>query len=110
MAAQSDGNLSTRPALTQGAHVRELFWNILGRLILLYFAPILLLAVFFHIQYRDLLRDSLRAHLEVIAEHQANTFDLFLRERLVNLGNIIDDPRFRGEEEEELAGFLSARG
>ncbi|MGD2120438.1 MAG: ATP-binding protein [Gemmatimonadota bacterium] len=75
-------------------HFRELFWKTLGRLVLLYFVPLLFLAVFFHLQLRNLSRNSLRAHLEVIAEHQANTFDLFLRERLVNLANVIDDPRF----------------
>jgi len=75
-------------------HFRELFWKTLARLAFLYFLPLLLLAVFFHLQYRNLVHNSLRAHLEVIAEHQANTFDLFLRERLVNLGNLIDDPRF----------------
>ncbi len=75
-------------------HSRELFWATLGRLVLLYFVPLLLLAAFFHIQYRYLVRDSLRAHLQVIAEHQATTFDLFLRERLVNLDNVVDDPRF----------------
>jgi two-component system NtrC family sensor kinase len=78
-------------------------------LVLLYFAPLLLLAVFFHTQYRHLVRDSLRAHLEVIAEQQATTFDLFLRERLVNLGNIIDDPRFRfGSGEVDLSDFLAS--
>ncbi len=86
--------------------MRELFWTTLGRLVLLYFVPLLLLAVFFHTQYRHLLRDSVRAHLEVIAEHQATTFDLFLRERLVNLGNAIDDPRFGSGSAEELAGLL----
>jgi len=75
-------------------HYRELFWAIVGRLVLLYFVPLLLLAVFFHVQYGFLLRDSQRAHLQVVAEHQATTFDLFLRERLVNLANIIDDPLF----------------
>jgi len=78
----------------QGQHFRELFWHTLGRMVLLYFVPLLLLATFFHFQYRHLLRESQRAHLQVIAEHQANTFDLFLRERLVNLANIIDDPVF----------------
>jgi two-component system NtrC family sensor kinase len=73
-----------------------LFVKTFARLVLLYVVPLLLLAVFFHVQYRALVRNSHRAHLEVIAEHQAATFDLFLRERLVNLGNIIDDPRFRG--------------
>jgi two-component system NtrC family sensor kinase len=88
---------------------RELFWTTLGRMVLLYFAPLLLLAGFFHVQYRHLLRDGLQAHLQVIAEHQANTFDLFLRERLVNLDNIIDNPQFQDPaRERRLPGFLAA--
>jgi two-component system NtrC family sensor kinase len=63
-------------------------------MLLLYFVPLLLLAAFFHIQYRNLARDSLRAHRQVLAENQASTLDLFLRERLVNLANILNDPRF----------------
>jgi two-component system NtrC family sensor kinase len=90
-----------------GRHRRELFRHTLSRQVLLYFMPLLLLAVFFHLQYRRLLHDSARAHLAVIAEHQATTFDLFLRERLTNLANIIDDPLFAphaGDEE-----YLTAR-
>jgi two-component system NtrC family sensor kinase len=78
-----------------GSHYREVFWHTLSRLILLYFVPLLFLAVFFHLQYRQIILDTEKAHLEVIAEHQANTLDLFLRERLVNLANVIDDPLFR---------------
>ncbi len=107
MATESVGTRSTRRTSRGDAHIRELFWTTLGRLTLLYFVPLLLLAVFFHTQYRHLLRDGVRAHLEVIAEHQATTFDLFLRERLVNLGNVIDDPRFATQEwEAALPGFL----
>jgi two-component system NtrC family sensor kinase len=73
----------------------------------MYFLPLLLLAVFFHLQYRSLVRTSREAHLTVIAEQQASTFDLFLRERLVNLGNIIDNPRFDGLElSRDLPGLL----
>jgi two-component system NtrC family sensor kinase len=61
---------------------------------LLYFTPLLLLAVFFHLQYLRLLRDGSRDRLAAIAERQAATLDLFLRERLTNLANIIDDPPF----------------
>ncbi|MBI4878072.1 MAG: histidine kinase [Planctomycetes bacterium] len=62
---------------------------------LLYFLPLLLLGIFFHIQYHRIAAESARAHLQVIAEHQAITLNLFLRERLVNLDNVIDDPAFR---------------
>jgi two-component system NtrC family sensor kinase len=75
---------------------RELFWKTFRRLFFLYFFPLFLLAVFFHLQYWLLSRDNRQAHLAVIAEHQAYTFDLFLRERLVNLGNVLDQPRFSG--------------
>jgi len=109
MAAHSGGSRSARPVPARDAHSRELFWATLGRLILLYFAPLLLLSVFFHIQYRHLLSDSRVAHLEVIAEHQANTFDLFLRERLVNLGNVVDDPRFEDARRNGgMADFLTS--
>ena len=82
-------------------HYREVFWYNLARMALLYFMPLLLLTVFFQIEYRRLLQESLRAHLEVIAEHQAKTFDLFLLERLVNLENLIDDPLFPGLDVDE---------
>jgi two-component system NtrC family sensor kinase len=75
-------------------HYRELLWHTLARQILLYFLPLLLLAAFFHFQYRRLIGESQRAHLMVLAEQQANTLDLFLRERLVNLGNLANDPQF----------------
>ncbi|MHC4781049.1 MAG: PDC sensor domain-containing protein, partial [Planctomycetota bacterium] len=98
------GNIGKNAATPSGAgknpppvgnHYRELLTQTLIRQTVLYFLPLLLLAVFFHLQYRRIIRESDRAHLEVIAEHQANTLDLFLRERLVNLANVIDDPEFR---------------
>ncbi|UCG84842.1 MAG: hypothetical protein JSW71_12880 [Gemmatimonadota bacterium] len=56
-----------------GPQFRGLFWHTLGRMLLLYFVPHLLLAVFFQFQYRRLQRDNLRAHLQVLA-HQARCF------------------------------------
>jgi two-component system NtrC family sensor kinase len=75
-------------------HGRELFRRSLLRQLVLYYVPLLLLAAFFLVQYRGLVRDSTNARLEVIAEHQANTLDLFLRERVVNLRNVIAEPTF----------------
>ncbi|MCG6987891.1 MAG: hypothetical protein LJF06_06895 [Gemmatimonadetes bacterium] len=95
------------PGSTGEQRSRELFWQTLGRLVLLYFVPLILLAVFFQLQYRNVQRDSLRAHLQGLAEHQARTFDLFLRERLVNLGNILGDPRFGADTTwRDLSSFL----
>jgi len=95
-------------ASPERTRVRGLFWHHFGRLSLFYFAPLFLLAAFFHIQYRNLLQDSGRSRLEIIAEHQANTFGLFLRERLVNLDNIIDDPEFQEDGGPAgLSGYLA---
>jgi two-component system NtrC family sensor kinase len=109
MAAPSVGGSVRGPDPRGDVSSRELFWHTLGRMVLLYFVPLILLAIFFLLQYRQLLREGLRAHLEVIAEHQAATFDLFLRERLVNLGNIIDDPALAsGDWQDRLPGFLAS--
>lgn len=91
---------SDRPAnANRGArHYRELLWHTLTRQILLYFLPLLLLAAFFHFQYRTIVREGQQAHLTLIAEQQAATLDLFLRERLVNLANLVDDPQFAGHD------------
>ena len=110
MAGQSAGTANPSHVPSRFGHSRELFWHTLGRLLLLYFVPLLLLAIFFHLQYLHLVRDSRRAHLEIIAEQQAKTFDLFLRERLANLDNVIDSPLFGNggaEWEKRLSGFLS---
>jgi len=108
MATPENSSSNRGPESATSRQFRGLFWHTLGRMLLLYFVPLLLLAIFFQVQYRRLFRDSLRAHLQVLAEHQASTFDLFLRERLVNLANIINDPLFPdyGLEERSLQPFL----
>ena len=90
-------------------HSRALFWHTLGRLLLLYFVPLLLLAGFFHLQYRQLIASSRRSHLEVTAEHHARLFDVFLRERLANLRNLAADPLFAdaGSSPQALRLFLA---
>lgn len=65
------------------------------RLVLTYLTPFILLTAYFHIQSGRLLNESRRIHLQSIAEQQSNTLDLFLRERVVNLANLIDNPNFQ---------------
>lgn len=87
----------------------KLFWATLCRLSLLYFLPLVLLGIFFSIEYTQLVRDSHRAHLQVVAEQQGATFDLFLRERLVNLDNVVDDAGFEpGAGEGRLRAYLAS--
>ncbi len=74
-------------------HYRELRRRITVRLLLLYLGPVVLLAAYFYFQYDAIVSESNRLHLQAIAESQAKTLDLFLSERLVNLSNVVDDPR-----------------
>ena len=84
------GRSRGRPPAPHG----ELLLPTLGRLLLLYFAPLLLLAVFFNVQYRRLAEESRQLHQKAVAEYLASTLDLFLDERRGNLVNLIDDPAF----------------
>lgn len=61
---------------------------------LLYLFPLILLTVIFSFLYSGMVSESRQLHLKAMAENQANTLDLFLSERLVNLSNVIDDPKF----------------
>jgi two-component system NtrC family sensor kinase len=81
------------PALHGEAYYRDLKRRNVVRLFLTYVGPILLLGVYFYFQYQTLARSSQEAHLRAIADNRASTLDLYLAERLVNLVNLIDDPR-----------------
>jgi len=73
-----------------------------------YLAPLIILIVYFQYRYVALQEESQRVHLAAIAEHQANTLDLFLSERRVNLANLIDHPRFAiTPSSQEMGEYLS---
>jgi len=79
--------------LYSDAYYRDIKGRHLVRLFVSYVIPIVLLAVYFYFQYQALATGSQHAHLRAIAENRASTLDLYLAERLVNLANLIDDPR-----------------
>lgn len=91
------------------AGYRHLWRVTLVRLLLTYLAPLLLLSVVVHLQYRHLAAESTRRHLMSVADNQARTVDLFLRERVVNLVNLVDDPRIGGRPTEATTAELLAR-
>jgi len=74
-------------------HYRDFKRKNIIRLFLTYLGPLILLTIYFYFQYNAIVSESRRLHLKAIAENQGNTLDLFLSERLVNLSNLIDDPR-----------------
>lgn len=75
-------------------HYRDFKRKNIIRLLLTYLAPLILLTIYFFIQYNAIVSEGRRLHLRAIAENQANTLDLYLSERLVNISNLIDDPKF----------------
>ncbi len=63
-------------------HLRnKLRWQML----LVYAAPLIILAAYFHHQYNVTLEQGINNHLSSLAESQRNTVDLFLEERVANL-------------------------
>jgi len=89
-------------------HYREWRRRQIMRMAVTYLAPLIILVVYFQYRYIGFEEDSRRVHLGTIAEHQANTLDLFLSERRVNLVNLVDHPRFSDPPiSEEMRGYLS---
>jgi two-component system NtrC family sensor kinase len=76
------------------AHYREWRRRQIARMSVTYLAPLVILIVYFQYRYIGIEAESHRAHLDAIAENQANTLDLFLTERRLNLANLIDHPKF----------------
>lgn len=70
----------------------RLLRHALIRLVFIYYVPLLLIALFFHLQYRRVVRDTQQRHLVSLAEHQASTLDMFLGDRLVDLVGLSDEP------------------
>ena len=55
------------------------------QLLIVYVTPLVLLSFYFHFEYGVTLRKGIDNHLRSVAEHQRNTVDLFLQERVANV-------------------------
>ncbi len=82
------------PSPYNDEHYREVKRRNIIRLLITYLTPLILLTVYFFVQYDAMVREGRRLHLRAIAENQANTLNLFLSERIVNLSNLFNDPKF----------------
>ncbi len=71
---------------------RELRRGLLLRLSCTYLLPFVILIIFFLIEFNSLNHESQILRMKAMAENQSNLLDLFLKERIVNLRNLIDDP------------------
>ncbi len=95
MAEESKNTATAGGRILRDRYYRELLRKNLLRLAFTYLAPLVLLTIYFYAQYVNISRESRAHHLKSVAEHQANTLDLFLNERVVNLANLIDDPKLK---------------
>ncbi|MFH1845015.1 MAG: ATP-binding protein [bacterium] len=74
----------------EGRSHRNILRRTLLHLLLIFWAPFILLIIYFHLQAATLQEESHQRHLQSVVEYQARMFDLFIRERAVNLANQID--------------------
>ncbi len=74
-------------------YYKTIFKKQFTRLLFTYILPLIFLIVFSHFEYQNIISESEKLHLKSIAVSQAQMLDLFLRERVVNLINLIDNPQ-----------------
>jgi len=87
-------SVAREPGLKSADYYRNLRRKTILRLSAIYLSPVILLTTYFVLQYGAFISETERLHLRAIAESQANTLDLFMTERRVNLSNVIDSPKF----------------
>jgi len=91
--ATADG--ASTPIAARGEGIRSYFSILRRRLliafVLAYLIPLILLNLYFHLQFRATMSTSGELHLMTIAESLRNTVDLFLQDRLLNLVNLSQD-------------------
>lgn len=68
--------------------------RLLAAMIVAFLAPLVLLSVYFHLQFHLTLKQSGKQQLVFLAESQRNTIDLFLQERVVNVLNLFHGQEF----------------
>lgn len=83
-------------------YYRELRRKYLFRLSLTYIAPSIILILFFIYQYISLSDASRSKHILSVAESQSKILDIFLKERVGNLINLID-VQFKSDEQSKGA-------
>jgi len=75
-------------------YFRRLRHRLKASLIFAFIVPLLIVSVYFHLQFNMTLKNSGKLHLISLAESLTNTIDLFLQERVVNIFNLFHRARF----------------
>ena len=90
---QYSGNQSVGNEQPSGSRDTRIYYRRLKRriqiaLLIAFLVPLILLSIYFHIQFDFTLKKSSKQHLVNLAQSQRNTIDLFLEERVVNIFNL----------------------
>jgi two-component system NtrC family sensor kinase len=89
----AQAGIQSRPGMEE--YYRRLRRRLKFGLLLAIVVPLLILSLYFHLQFNFTLRESGKLHLTSLAESQRNTIDLFLQERVVNIFNLFYGAGFR---------------
>ena len=88
-------------------YFRRLRKRLKASLILAFILPLLIVSVYFHLQFNLTLKNSGKLHLISLAESLTNTIDLFLQERVVNIFNLFHRSRFNvNPSQEDMNAYL----
>jgi len=88
-------------------YFRRLRKRLKASLILAFVLPLLIVSVYFHLQFNMTLKNSGKLHLISLAESWTNTIDLFLQERVVNIFNLFHRSRFNvTPSQEDMNAYL----
>ncbi|MCX8037553.1 MAG: ATP-binding protein [Candidatus Sumerlaeia bacterium] len=72
-------------------YFRRLRFQRKATLLLAVLAPLAVLSLYFHIQFTYTLKTSAKVHLAALAESQRNTIDQYLKERVANIMDLLED-------------------
>jgi len=75
-------------------YFRRLKIRLLVSMSIAFLIPLIILSVYFHVQFNQTLKNSGKLHLTSLAESLTNTIDLFLQERVVNIFNLFHGTGF----------------
>ncbi len=88
-------------------YFRRLRGRLRTGLLVAYLVPMVILSLYFHLQFNVSMKKSGKLHLANLAESQRNTIDLFLQERVVNIFNLFQTSDFEvTPSSEEMAAHL----
>ena len=88
-------------------YFRRLKIRLLASMSIAFLIPLIILSVYFHVQFNQTLKNSGKLHLTSLSESLRNTIDLFLQERVVNIFNLFHGEGFKlNPTQEDMNGYL----